>query len=590
MGAYRGPDRHRGTRLGVRHNVPMPSAISLPMRWRRHGLDIAIPLGLAIAISLIAQRWTGTLLDGQFYASLSLFGSDVTDRAVIQSYYWTRLGVIAPMRGLTMLLGTWAGFSAYRFLLILILVSATYAILRRFAGRGLATSLTLLVSLNTVVLSYFGVTYLTGAVMAGTAVLIAAAVRDGKRSAVIAGVALGWLAMANPPGMLLGGTVWAVMRLFRRTNWRHYVISAVTAALTFGVFLLIGRVIFPRMNWFEVYVTWNGKLKYSDFASPTPVWLQDISLLVPVMVIVVAVIVWAFNRRSLAAQLGFLISTCSVAFMLVFSPLMGGIPLEAPMYQAMLFAPAMIALALSLTALGGEKQPHDVDHPWVIALATAMAAALVILAGRISPDWSLAIGAVTVLLIGMLTLACASKWRPAEGFPMPKYFLFALAALILIAANLMQNSRPVNIGLYFQAPYANAFVANDTSAKMHSAVNSQEWLIEHTTNQDQILDWVDGDWVGGDRELYMVAGMQLWGENRLGIYPTLDATDLSRLEQIKPSVIAMFGPSTERIETFRAALPRKAHASAMECYDYAWPTPEIPTGHTCLTRLTWTWQ
>mgnify|MGYP000670930204 CR=1 FL=1 len=25
---------------------------------------------------------------------------------------------------------------------------------------------------------------------------------------------------------------------------------------------------------------------------------------------------------------------------------------------------------------------------------------------------------------------------------------------------------------------------------------------------DQILDWVQGDWVNGDRELYVVAGMQ----------------------------------------------------------------------------------
>ena len=63
------------------------------INWR----DVILVLAISLFTSLISQRWTGTLLDGQFYASLSLFGSDVTDRAIFQSYYWTRRGVIAPM-------------------------------------------------------------------------------------------------------------------------------------------------------------------------------------------------------------------------------------------------------------------------------------------------------------------------------------------------------------------------------------------------------------------------------------------------------------------------------------------------------------
>jgi len=159
--------------------------------------------------------------------------------------------------------------------------------------------------------------------------------------------------------------------------------------------------------------------------------------------------------------------------------------------------------------------------------------------------------------------------------------------LVISSAQLLQNSRPGALGLYFQSPYANAFRSNDTSAKMHAAVNTEEWLLANTKPTDTILDWVDGNWIGGDRELYMVAGMQLWGENRLGIVQTLGPDDFNRLNTLKPSVIAMYGPSREQIQTFWQALPRELRPSDPNCYDFTWPNPAIPIGHACITRLTW---
>ena len=92
-----------------------------------------------------------------------------------------------------------------------------------------------------------------------------------------------------------------------------------------------------------------SRLVYSDFASKDAVWLRDISLIVPVAILVTVFAVWLTHRDSVAAQRAFAISASSIAFMLVFSPLMGGIPLEAPMYQAMLWPPALIALAIAAT-------------------------------------------------------------------------------------------------------------------------------------------------------------------------------------------------------------------------------------------------
>jgi hypothetical protein len=83
----------------------MPEAqASAPTRERalRAAAPVAIPLAIALAITSIAQRWSGLdTPDSSFYATLALFGDEVTDRAPFTSYYWTRLGYIAPVGLLT---------------------------------------------------------------------------------------------------------------------------------------------------------------------------------------------------------------------------------------------------------------------------------------------------------------------------------------------------------------------------------------------------------------------------------------------------------------------------------------------------------
>ena len=85
-----------------------------------HRLESLIPLAAAALITAIAQRWSGLdTPDSSFYASLALFGDEVTDRAPFTSYYWTRLGYIAPVGLLTGLLGSFPGFLAYKDILLM---------------------------------------------------------------------------------------------------------------------------------------------------------------------------------------------------------------------------------------------------------------------------------------------------------------------------------------------------------------------------------------------------------------------------------------------------------------------------------------
>ena len=164
-------------------------------------------------------------------------------------------------------------------------------------------------------------------------------------------------------------------------------------------------------------------------------------------------------------------------------------------------------------------------------------------------------------------------------------------AVLLGGAQLLQNSRG-DLGLYYLSPYNWAYNANPISDRLHTAVNTQEWLLAHTTRDDQVLGWVQGDWVNGDRELYVVAGMQLWGENRVTLGPTLTPDDVARLNTIRPSVIAMYGQTMDGVLDFWSSIPAANRATAPDCYDFDWaPNPAsaftVTQGHACLTRLTW---
>ncbi len=537
---------------------------------------------ITVFTALVAQRWAGLdTPDSSFYASLGLFGDAVTDRAVEQSYYWTRLGQIAPVRLLTSLLGPWTGLAAYRVLLILVLVASTYVALRLFGSRRTAGFITTILMMNTVVLTYLGNPYITGSTLAGISVVIAAGLfpRSGRAS-VVAGVGLGWLAMTNPTGALMAGTIWLGLRIHARLRIRDLLLAGTSAALTFGAFLLIGRFVFPKMNWFATYFTWNAKLNYSDFASREPVWLQDISLLVPLAVLVAAIGAWSLNRQERWAQVPLLVSASSIGFMLVFSPIMGGIALEAPMYQAMLWVPALLATGILVAGRIGEAHWSAAGYS-----AAVVGLLLVIVAGHWPGALPFALGIVGAALVAGILVAGVGTW-PRLGTTTGLVVLVLVLGMALATAQLLQNSRRA-LGLYYLSPYANAFNDNPISEKLHTAVNAQEWLLARTSDGDRILNWVDGNWVGGDRELYVVAAMQLWGENRVTLEPTVTLEDAARLAAISPSVVQMVGPSMDGILRFWSSLPAQARAAAPECYDFSWPSTTIPQGHSCLTRLDW---
>jgi hypothetical protein len=545
-----------------------------------------IILAITLGVGLLSQRWTGLdTPDSGFYASLALFGSEVTDRAPETSYYWTRLGYIVPVHVVTNLLGTWLGFAVWRMFLLLLIVASFYLVIRIFASRWAAGTLTTLIALSSAILSYLGNTYLTGTVLAGIMLAIAAPL-VGRRwpSAVLAGAVLGWLAMVNPYGAFLAGGMWLVALaattwLMRWRTFRASVtqgcVALASGLVVFGFFLVVGQLIFPELDWFAVYLEWNAKVDYADFASDSPVWLTDISLLVPALITVICIGLWARDRSNTARRLAVLLAVSVLLLAFMFAPYMAGITLEAPIYQVMVWPPMLLALALSATpALG--------DWTRTASIAAVAGIALVFAAGFVNIVLPGLIGVAIALITAVIVIVFMPRVPHAP-------LALTLVTLTLVSAAMLQNARR-DIGLYYLSPYAWAFQSNPISAKVHTAVNTQEWLLANTSRTDSILLWVDGDWVNGDRDLYAVAAMQLWGENRITLEPVLSEIDAARLDAIRPSVLALYGPSMDGIYRFWQSIPRELNPTAPMCYDFPWPTPQRPVGHACLTRLQWSSQ
>ena len=543
-----------------------------------------VPVLIATAVTVLAQRWSGLdTPDSSFYATLALFGDEVTDRAPVTSYYWTRLGYITPVGVLTAILGPFPGFFAYKFLLTSVISVSAFLTIQRHTRTWIAAWLAAGVVSSTVILSYLGNSYLTGSVLAGTSVLIALSTtpRHSRASAALAGTTMGWLIMVNPPGALLAGTLWLALTIHTfKTNrgvpvLQQLALAAGTSIGTFAIFLATGKAIFPAMNWFAAYKE-AQQIDLSNFSSPTAVWLQDISLLVPAAALVICIGTWAFSRQSTTAQQALIISLTSIAFMLVFNPLMGGIALEAPLYQSMLWPPALMALALAATT----RMTDNVSASRLPQTVAAIAIIGIVAAGHVAPNIALPLGIGLAVTLTTIVL-CTPRTTTAT---------ILTVAAFLAGAQLLQNSRG-DLGLYYLSPYHWAYASNPIETKMRSAVNSQEWLLENTEPNDQILIWVDGPWTQGDRELYVAAGMQLWGENRITLEPTLtDDYGLNQLATIQPDVLALYGKSMDSVMAFWNSIPKANDPSAPICYEYRWPadsSSEFPTtgGHTCLTRL-----
>lgn len=558
-----------------------------------------IDAGIVVAISAFAafgsgsQRWSGfNSPDSEFYASLALFGDEVTDRAIEPAYQWTRLGYIAPVRLLVSTMDPMIGFAVWRVILILIVVGALYSIVRLVSTRQLATLAAILAALNSVVLSFVSNTYLTGTIIAATALLIAlgawgvlGAPRWPWLPALLSGAVAGWLVMLNPYALMLGLSMWIGLRAVGlatepRARWRTLGRDTLLAVLGFAVvvggFLASGLAIFPGRDWLRTYLDWNSRLDYASFIGDRDVWHRDIALLLPVAAILMALVAVLIVRRSRAAIAAIVISVTNVAFTAVYFALVPGPWLEAPTYVAKLWPGALIAIALALAAVVGTRRLGWLG--WILGAAIVP---VVIWAGRWDSTVSITMG-IVIGLVMVAAFASTAMLASRTGTRVFAVSVVATLAITAIGAQVLQNGRG-QLGTYGQFPFRAAYVDFDAEALIRSKVAAEQFVLDRTTPQDSI-----GIWTDPDRLLAAVAAMQMWGTyNNVSAGATLVATEARALDATRPTVIAMYAPTRTQIDTFWDSLPPWSRPSDPDCTTVPYLGIGSPDAHVCITHLRW---
>jgi hypothetical protein len=553
---------------------------------------------LVLAISVLAarfsgaERWTGfNSPDSEFYASLALFGDEVTSRSE-PAYTWTRLGYIAPVRFLVTTVDPWLGFEIWRVLLLIIIVGSVYALVRMQSTWQLASLMGAFAALNTVVLSFVGNSYLTGTVIAGVLLLVllgAWPVVGSPRwpwlTVLVSGMVAAWLVMTNPYGLLLGLSIWIPLRIMRLVvdgagRWRHLLQDVGIAfsgfAVVFVMFLISGFAIFEGRNWFDTYLTWNAQLDYASFIGDSTTWQRDIALLLPVLAIAIAVVVAVTTRWSRGAVAALLVSVMSVAFTVVYYVLVPGPWLESPTYVAKLWPGALAAVALAFGAMAGRR-----GIGWPGFLLGLLIVPLVIWSGHWSIDLPYFVGVLMALLVLGIVIVAAVLARGERAVAAGVVAVVALGSLA-VGAQLLQNGRGL-LGTYGQFPFRAAYEEFNIEMLMRSKVVAEEFVLANTTRGEKVMIWTDPD-----RLTAGIAGMQLWGwYNNVPEGPALTNDGIDLLAQDQPSSIVMYAPQREQIDTFVASLPAWSLPSEPVCTSVPFLGIGSPEAHVCVTHLRW---
>lgn len=576
-------------------------------RLRGRWIDVAAVAVVTAFIASVSRRWTGfNSPDSEFYASLALFGSEVTDRALEPAYTWTRLGYIAPVRALVTTFGPWVGFEIWRVFLLLLIVASTYGVVH-IAGRSrwLGVALSAFVGLNTVVLAFVGNTYLTGTIIAATFALVALAVSQlghaassgigvlgGPRwtTALLSGVLAGWLVTLNPYAFVLGVGLWVAVRAvvlvrLREARWRRLGADALAALLgaaaSFTAFLLAGRFLFPGRSWWGTYVEWNSRLDYTVFIGDATTWQRDTALIVVVVALIASLVATLAQPRHRWAWAALALSIANIALTGLLMAVLPGPWLESPTYVAKLWPAALLSLVLVFTSLSPGTREGKRLWDGVTVVGIIVTIPLLLWSGRFdgqlayATGWTL--GGMLIAVIIATALLVRSRWTMAVAI-----VLTASMGAVFVGAQFLQNGRGL-LGTYGQYPFRSAFVDFSYDEQMASKIEVQRWLIDQTERGDSIALWTDPERLTAD-----VAAMQLWGGYNL-VTPdaTLSREGIERLEELRPSVVALYAPDRGQIEQFYASLPPWSLPSDPECTTV--PYLGIGTGEAvvCITRLTW---
>lgn len=562
-----------------------------PSRWtlptsapRRLVWEIVLLLAVPVLVLLLvgASTWTPpNTPDSEFYLSLGAFGHDVTARAPNPAYYWTRLGVVGPMRTLTRVFGVDIGLWIWRWLLITLAVVPTYLFARRLKGAAAGVAAAAVVLLNTVFITVVGNTYPTGAVVSlliAECALLGLALISGERArwtcVVLAGVAVGWIAMCNQIAAIfavLAAIPFAAVMM--RREWRRGLLSWVAAAAaavgTLVVFLVGGHFLFPGLNWLDTTRYYAEVLRSEAFHAAGLDWLAASPGIVLLVALLVSALIVAPGSPDRTAICTLAVSTglCG-AFAMWNQFVSGGSLLETPVYVAMLWGPALVLAATLVSVIlpGGHTG-------WLAVVAVITAAVLVgtfWTAGVWVVPWGIVIGATIVVAI-----IC---WRTVPRSLRAAVGLIAVATLVL-GAQALQNGTPVNAHVIsLRIPYWSSYRATTAGAVMRQDLDVERWVIGATPGS-RVMVWSPDPLFGSP------AAMSLNGPNALSMTGTITPPQRAWVSAVGPVHILTLAATASGARRLASRL-RVLHLRAMapDCSSFA-GEDGVPVVHACLTAL-----
>ena len=558
------------------------------LAWARRPAPWEVLLLLVLPATILwivgASTWTPpNTPDSEFYLSLGAFGHDVTARALNPAYYWTRLGVVAPMRLFTKVFGVEVGLWAWRWLLITMATVPTYFLGRRLNGMAAGTAAALFVLLNTVFITVVGNTYPTGAIVAllvaeGTLLSVAFLVgrRSGMALLALAGVAIGWIAMCNQIAALFAlFLAFPFVVMMVRRDWRTALLgwglAAVASVATFLCFLWSGTVLFPGLDWIETTRYWATAINAAAFRAPDLSWLSASPNLLVLAVLLLAGLVASTERgrtrppvAALAAGLALCVSYAGWNDFVA-----GGSLLETAVYVAMLWGPGLALGATLVATLIPTGRPG-----WIAVGVVALASVLV------GTFWTVGIAVIPFgVAVSVALVAGVAAWRFLTA-SRSTYAGLAAAVLLVAGVQALQNGTPLQTNIpTLRIPYSAAYRPTLAAPIMQQDVAVERWVIGNTAGGYVLV------WSPDPTHFGSVGAMSLNGPNALSMTTTVSEAQIAVARSAGPAfVLTLAGTATKARELGLRLRALGLEARSPTCRSFE-GVDELPTVYACVTAI-----
>lgn len=566
---------------------------SLRRILRRHTaiaacLELALVplLGGLVLVGLGVTLWTQPHTpDSEFYFTLAAFGNDVTRDAVETSYFWTRLGVILPLRGLISAFGVEGGYRIWHLALLAIALMPSYLVIRRLFGRLAAAGGASFILLNLVFLSVIGNPYVTSAVvplLIAECALLASAVlehspRMRARYFLLAGATAGWIAACNQLAAILAVLLYTVSLMYvprgaLRKNLSNLAAACWAAASVFLVFVFIGAMVFPEYNWWTTTRYWLGVLKPDDYHSDNLTWLwTNPALLVPLVPTLTLLIV-RVPREGTVRSATALVGTqagAGILFGIWYQFVTGGGFLEFQAYSPYLWGPGLLAGAVLVGMLVERCEMRVVGLVGVLAGLLGGAWVTVGDGFRLLP-WGGLLAAVALATTVTALGVGSSRQR----------LLMPIACLTLpFVVQYLQSGTPKVAGLKFGRVEYNAVLrGHDYRSQYMQNLNIARWVLAQN-DLKRYMVWTS------DLAIASPAAMFFFGPNSAAFYSTLEPQAAAGIKSRRPAHVIMFAHQASELDDIRRNLRmvvRSASPGPCSVFAGADDTAEV---HVCVSRV-----